>query len=164
MTYRRPALRVLSVFLSAAAITFCSKSSPTEPTQDSVTIVSIQPPAGTTLQAGSSVTFTATIAYRLASASSGLVLIVIEDNAFRNLSSTVPQPRVSVESGAGTVALTDQVVLPSAGITTVFVLFPLVPAGATSTQTVQEVSYPVAYPAASATSLGHAQGVHHGSV
>jgi hypothetical protein len=49
MTYGRPALRILSVFLSAAAIAFCSKNSPTEPTQDRITIVSIQPPAGTIL-------------------------------------------------------------------------------------------------------------------
>ena len=165
MTDVRAALRILGIPLLAAAITSCSKSSPTEPVflQDSVTIVSIQPPAGTTLQAGAPVTFTATITYHLASAPSGSVVIVISDQSARNLSSTVPQPRVIVASGTGTVALTDQVVLPSSGVATVLVLFPLFVTGNTITQTFQSVSYPVSYPAAPATDLGQARAVHHGS-
>jgi hypothetical protein len=160
----RPALRILGILLSAATFTFCSKSSPTEPSlpQDSVTIVSIQPPGGTTLQAGAQVTFTATVAYHLASAASGSVHIAIEDQNFKNLSSTVPQPGVTVVNGSGTVALADQVVLPSVGLTTVFVFFPLAATGAQSTMTVQEVSYPVAYPALPATSLGQARGLSTG--
>jgi hypothetical protein len=125
-------VRIVGVLLSAATITSCSKSSPTEPVflQDSVTIVSIQPPAGTTLQAAATVVFTATVGYHLASAPSGIVLIVIEDQSFKNLSATVPQPRVTVASGTGTVTLTDQVVLPSSGVASVLVIFPLVATGA----------------------------------
>jgi len=156
-------VRIVGVLLSAATITSCSKSSPTEPVlQDSVTIVSIQPPAGTTLQAGAPVTFTAAITYHLASAPSGSVAILIADQLGRNLSTTVPQPQVPVANGTGTVVLTDQVVLPSSGVATVLVLFPLFATGNTSTQTFQSASYPVSYPAIPATYLGQARGVHHG--
>ena len=163
MTDIRAALRLLGIFLLAAAISSCSKSSPTEPAplQDSVNIVSIQPPAGTTLQAGTPVTFTATITYHLASAPSGSVVIVITDQLSRNLSSTVPLPQATVASGTGTVSLTDHVVLPTSGVATVLVLFPLFTTGNTTTQTFQSVSYPVSYPAA--TYLGQARGVQHGS-
>jgi len=141
-------VRIVGVLLSATTITCCSNSSPTEPAflQDSVTVLSVQPPAGTTLQASTTVVFTATVDYHLASAPSGTVLILIEDQSFRNLSATVPQPRATVAKGSGAVTLTDQIVLPSSGVASVEVLFPLFATGSSSTQTVAEVYYPVAYP------------------
>ena len=153
MTQDRKSPRLLGVLLAAAAIASCSKSSPTEPALDldSVTIVSLQPPAGTVLQAGARVTFTATIAYHLVNASSGSVFIVVQDQALRNLSSTVPVPSVSVVRGTGTVGLSDSIVIPATGVTSVGVFFPLLQTGATMTQTVQNVSYPVA-PASGAAS------------
>jgi hypothetical protein len=156
-------VRFVGIPLLAAAITSCSKSSPTEPAflEDSVAIVSIQPPAGTTLQAGTQAAFTATITYHLASAPSGTVAIAILDQSSRNLSLTVPQPRVIVTKGSGTVALSDQVVLPSSGVATVVVLFPLFTSGNAITQTFQSVDYPVSYPAVPATSLGQAHGTQH---
>jgi len=145
VTQVRKSPRLLGVLLSAAAVVSCSKSSPTEPVLDldSVTIVSIQPPAGTVLQAGARVTFTATIGYHLVNASSGSVFIVVQDQALKNLSSTVPVPSVNVVRGTGTVGLSDSVVIPAAGVTSVGVFFPLLQTGATVTQTVQSVSYTV---------------------
>jgi hypothetical protein len=143
----RPALRI-PLLLSAILITACSNSSPTEAGSDSVTVVSIQPPSGTTLQAGSQVTFSATIDYHLFSALSGSIVMVVEDQNYKNLSTTVPQPRASVAGGRGTRTLSDQIVVPSAYVSTVHVLFPLLPEGNTNTRTVAAVSYPVG-PAAS---------------
>jgi hypothetical protein len=138
--------RFVGILLAAAAIASCSKSSPTEPALDldSVTIVSLQPPAGTVLQAGARVIFTATIGYHLVNAASGSVFIVVQDQALRNLSSTVPVPSVNVVRETGTVGLSDSVVIPAAGVTSVGVFFPLLQTGATMTLTVQSVSYSVA--------------------
>jgi hypothetical protein len=143
MTNLLKGLRILSISIAAAAIGSCNHS-PTEPVvADSVTIVSIQPLPGTTLQAGAPVTFTATIGYDLETAPSGFVVIVIQDQASNNLSSTVPQPTVNVARGTGTVVLTDQVVIPTRLVTKVWVSFPLVHTGATATPVFQQVSYPV---------------------
>lgn len=143
MTNLPKGLRILSISLAAAAIGSCNHS-PTEPfVADSVTIVSAQPPPGTALEAGAPVTFTATISYDLENAPTGLVVIVIEDQAFNNLSSTVPQPSVNVARGTGTVVLTDHVVIPTNGVRQVVVFFSLVRTGATFTSAGQYLSYPV---------------------
>ncbi len=156
LSHRHPAFRVLLCLLSAAAVASCSKSSPTETGSDRVAVVSIQPPARTPLKAGSSVTFSATIDYRLSSAPSGTVIIVIQDQNSRNLSSTVPQPRVTVANGIGTVTLVDQIVIPAFGVDTVQVSFGLLPSDHTETQVVTLVNYPVVAP----TSLGLSQAAH----
>lgn len=154
------AARILSPLLLATGIIFCSHS-PTEPVvadRDSITLVSIQPSLGTSLQAGAPVAFTATIAYDLASVPSGLVALVIEDQAFRNLSSTVPQPTMTVARGNGTVTLADHVVIPANGVTTVYVYFLLAASGATDSLVAQRVSYQVA----SSAAIGRAPGVFTG--
>jgi hypothetical protein len=110
---------------------------------DSVAIVSITPPVTTTLAAGTPVTFRATLTSNLASAQSGSVVMVIQDQANRNLSSTSPQPSVNVPHGAAGIELSDQIVVPAAGVTTVVVLFPLVATGGTTSLVVQSVSYTV---------------------
>jgi hypothetical protein len=150
MTYFRAALRSLSVFLSAGAIAFCSKSSPTEPVvlQDSVTIVSIQPPAGAILQVGAPVSFTVTVAFTLASAPSGSVVMVVEDDAFRTIPGSLPQPTIGISRGRGMVTLTQQILVPPADVASVDVFFALAATGGTQSLAVQEVTYHVG-PAAS---------------
>ena len=144
MAHSRPALRVFSLLLLSAALTSCSKSSPTEIGPDSVTVVSIQPSGGTTLQAGAPVTFSATIDYHFSSATSGSIAIVVEDQNYNSLSPTVPSPPVTVAKGIGTVTFSHQIVVPSTGVTTLYVLFPLSATGETRTRTVAAVSYRVA--------------------
>lgn len=135
-----------TAFLTLAVVA-CghSPTEPSRPASDSATIVSISPDPGTPLTAGSSVTFKGTVAYGLASVSSAVVVIVIEDQAFNNLSSTRPQPAVTVSRGTGTVTLSDSAVIPTTGVSTVLVFFPLAPppgAGGTALA-VQSVTYTV---------------------
>jgi len=122
-----------------------SDSSPTEPepTIDSVAIETITPVQGTTLQGGSRVTFRARVRYTLATASSGRISLIIEDQASRNISATTPQPSISVTRGGQVVELTDTIDIPANGVTRVDVFVPLFPGTSTSTNTVQVVRYTV---------------------
>lgn len=119
--------------------------SPTDPapTVDSVAVESITPAAGQSLSAGSRVTFRARVRYTLATASTGTISMVIEDQASRNISTTSPQPRAQIQRGSGTVELVDTVNIPANGVTRVDVFLPLFPGGASSTNTVQVVRYTV---------------------
>lgn len=119
--------------------------SPTDPapTVDSVAVESITPAAGGSLAAGSRVTIRARVRYTLATASSGSISMVIEDQASRNISTTSPQPRAQIQRGSGTVELVDTINIPANGVTRVDVFLPLFPGGASSTNTVQVVRYPV---------------------
>jgi hypothetical protein len=101
------------------------------------------PPTGTPLQAGGTVTFTATLNFTLASADSGQIVIVIQDQNNQNLRAGGPQPAALVNRGTGTATLADSVVVPASGITSVRVIFPLVPQGATRTDILVSISYPV---------------------
>jgi hypothetical protein len=133
-----------AVFLTVATVE-CGHS-PTEPSlpaNDSVTIVSISPDPAIPLTAGSTVNFKGIVTYSLASTPSGVVVIVIEDQAFHNLSSTNPQPTAGVSRGSGTVTLTDSAVIPSTGVSTVLVFFPLAATGGGTSLAVQSVSYTV---------------------
>lgn len=140
--------RLAAVGLAAGLLLMlgCSNGdSPTDPapTVDSVAVESITPAAGDSLRAGSRITFRARVRYTLATASSGRVSMVIEDQASRNISTTSPQPSIQVQRGSGTVELVDTINIPANGVTRVDVFLPLFPAGASSTSTVQVVRYPV---------------------
>ena len=114
------------------------------PATDAVSVGSIVPPAGTPLQASETVTFTATLNYTLASAESGQIVIAIQDQSDRNLQQLGrPQPAALVSRGTGTATLADSIVVPASGVTSVRVFFPLIPMGATRTDVVVSVSYPV---------------------
>ena len=139
-------LDALGLTMAMLWVLSCSGGdSPTDPgpQTDSVTIESISPDPGAVLRAGSRVTFRARVRYTLATASSGRISIVIQDQNSRNISATIPQPNAQVPSGNGAVELADTVDLPATGITQVNVFFPLLPAGASSTSTVQVLRYPV---------------------
>ena len=140
-------LNVLGLAVGLLLMLGCSDDggSPTdpEPQIDSVSVESITPAAGEVLRAGSQVTFRARVRYTLATASSGRVSMVIEDQTSRNISSTVPQPSAQVQRGSGTAELVDTINLPASGVTRVDVFLPLFPTGASSTSTVQIVRYPV---------------------
>jgi hypothetical protein len=144
---RRAKARCLlcTAFLTVATVA-CGHS-PTEPSLpaiDSVTIVSMSPDPAIPLTAGSTVTFKGTVTYSLASTPLGFVVIVIEDQAFHSLSST-PPPTVDVsrDRGSGTVTLSDSVVIPTTGVSSVLVFFPLAPVGGGTSLAVQHVSYTV---------------------
>ena len=145
MTYLRLALRVLLLHLLAFGVASCSKSSPTDADLDTdrVRIVSIQPPLGATVLAGSTLAVSATLDYHLISASSGTISIVFEDQSWTTIRPTVPGPEALVTRGSGTVTLSGQIVVPAAGVSTVRVFFPLFSTGSTSTGTLDDVYYRV---------------------
>jgi hypothetical protein len=139
-------LDVLGLAVGLLLMLSCSDGdSPTDPGPqiDSVAVESITPAAGESLLAGSRVTFRARVRYTLATASSGQISIIVEDQSSRNISSTRPQPSAQVQRGSGTVELADTIDVPANGVTRVDVFLPLFPAGASSTSTVQVVRYPV---------------------
>jgi hypothetical protein len=144
---RRGMLLLASLALMMLLALGCSDSdsSPTEPepTINSVIIETITPARDTTLSAGSRVTFRARVSYTLATASSGRISMVIEDQASRNISPTSPQPSIQVSRGGGVVELTDTVTIPANGVTRVDLFVPLLPAGSSSTSIVQVVRYTV---------------------
>ena len=113
------------------------------PTMDTVAIEVITPERGTRLTAGSRVTFQVRGRYTLASASSGRIGLVIEDQDFKNISATVPQPFSTVTRGGGTLEIADTVTVPATGVTTVHVFLPLLPTGASRSTAVDHVVYPV---------------------
>ncbi len=110
---------------------------------DTISLVSITPPANTVLGRGKEVTFTATIDYTLATAASGQIVMVIQDLANRNLKPGVPQASVRISRGSGRLTISDSIIVPEEGVTTVVVDLPLFPGQATQTEVVVGVSYPV---------------------
>lgn len=136
----------LGLALTLLLMLGCSSddSSPTEPlpTIDSVNVEAITPARGTILRPGSQVTFQARVSYTLATADSGRISMIIQDQAPRNLSRN-PQPRAQIVRGGGVVELSDTITLPATGVTRVDVFVPLFPGAATSTNTVQLVQFPV---------------------
>jgi hypothetical protein len=119
--------------------------SPTDPgpANDSVVLESFEPASGTVLAPGSRVTFRGRVRYALASASTGRVSIIIQDQLDTNISPTSPQPSVTVTLGTGTVELADTITVPASGVTSVRVFYPLFPTGASRSSVVQSVVYSV---------------------
>ena len=116
---------------------------PMTPAADSVSrVANMNPPAGTALQMGQTVTFSGTPAYTLASADLGTMFMAVRDQANQPLPVSGAQPVVVVRRGTGDVTLTETVIVPAVGVTAVRVFFVLAPAGASSTTTSDVVSYP----------------------
>ena len=137
----------------AVGLIACGGSSPTAPSPpaptptpaaDAVSIVAITPAEGTLLAPGQAVAFAVTLGYTLATADSGQIVMVIQDQSDTGLQKVgQPQPSVTVRRGTTTVTLSDSVNIPSVGVSQVRVFFPLIPAGATRTETLVRVVYPV---------------------
>ena len=109
---------------------------------DSVSsITGLSPALGTTLAAGQAVTFTGTAGYALNSAGTGVLVMVIQDQANQPLQAT--QPNAQVVQGPGQATLSQTITLPATGVTSVRLFFALLPTGATSTISNVVVSYPV---------------------
>ena len=110
-----------------------------------ISLVTIAPPAGTTLSAGQVVSFTATVSYELNNADSGEIKMVVQDQTDADLQSGM-SPFVEIGRGSGMVTLSNQVTTPTTGVTTISVFFPLFSAGQSSTTVISSVSYPVQAP------------------
>jgi multidrug efflux pump subunit AcrA (membrane-fusion protein) len=141
---RRPSALAAAALVLVFAAAGCGKSSsPSAPRSvDAITITTISPASGTQLHPGTSVPFAATIQYSLVSAATGTVTLVYEDQNGVILNSAA-QVSKTVNAGMGSVTLSDTVKVPATGVTTLFVFFPLLPAGATGTNTAVTATYPV---------------------
>jgi hypothetical protein len=127
--HRLPLRALVLILACAAGCGGGGGHSPVEPVQpiasDSVSLQSITPAAGTHLTTGTVVTFSANVAYELQSESSGVILLVVQDQN-SNLLTVGPQARVAVSQGRGTATVSDHVTLPATGVSQVRIYFALV--------------------------------------
>jgi hypothetical protein len=139
---------IATIVVVCLAVAGCG-SSPAAPTsltpaRDSVSsVVNMSPSPGTALQLGQTVTFTGTPGYSLATADSGTVVMIIQDQANRILQAPGTQPSAAVGKGSGQVTLSQTISLPGEGVTSVRVFFALVTPAATSTNAAVAMTYPV---------------------
>jgi hypothetical protein len=113
------------------------------PGPDSIRLTSMAPPSGAALSRGQTVTFSGTLSYSVASADSGTVTLVIQDQANQVLQPAGSQPRTTVARGNGQATLSQSITLPTTGTTNVTAFFSLAPVGSTNTHTVASASYSV---------------------
>jgi hypothetical protein len=135
--------RALSFVVSLFLLSGCGGNTPTAPTTDSITVVSILPAAGTTLIAGERVTFTAVVTCTIATAEGGFTALVLQDQ--RNLSLLQGEeraPEATLRKGTATVTLSQTITIPMSG-STVNALFPIFIDGRDSTRAVAVRSYQV---------------------
>ena len=130
------------LFFSLFLIAGCSDS-PTAPTTDSIALDSIAPAAGTMLNAGDRVTFTAVVTCTLVSANGGLTALVLQDQGNQTLLGEGEiAPQVSLRKGTATVTLSHTITIPRSG-STVTVALPLFVDGSSSTSAVVRREYSV---------------------
>ena len=108
----------------------------------SVKLESVDPEPGTPLKVGQSVDFKITVSYVLSIKDSGTIILVVQDEANKNLLGNKPQLHESVNRGKGTVTLEDNLTVPS-GSKEVRLFIPLVPMGLSHTSGELLVRYPV---------------------
>jgi hypothetical protein len=121
-----------------------SPGAPTPTASDSMnSITNVNPPTGTTLHPGQTVTFTGTAGYTLATADQGSVVMVIQDQANRALPTSDGQKSAVVPRGSGNVTISQTITVPDDGVTSVRIFFALAAAGTTTTNAVLSVAYQV---------------------
>ena len=135
----RSSCLLLSLFLVAA----CGGDSPTAPTADFIALNSIIPSAGTALNAGERVTFTANVTCTLVSANGGFTAMVLQDQGNRTLLGEGEiAPQVALQKGTTTTTLSHTITIPRSG-STVTVALPIFIDGSTSTSAVVRREYTV---------------------
>lgn len=111
-------LRSPGLWFSLFLIAGCGSSSPTAPTTDSISLTSIVPAAGTTLNAGDRVTFTAVVTCTIVNSNGGITAMVLQDQANRSLLAPGEiQPQATLLKGTTTVTLSHTVTIPDSGST-----------------------------------------------
>ena len=103
----------LALFCSLFVIASCGSNSPTTPTTDFIALDSIVPAAGTALNAGERVTFTAVVTCTIVSSNSGFTVMVLQDQLNRSLLPPGESPpQAPLLKGTATVTLTTTVTIP----------------------------------------------------
>lgn len=124
-------------------VTVVGSTPDTLPSSDSIRVTSMIPASGATLSRGQTVAFAGTLEYALASADSGTVTLVIQNQANQVLQPSGSQPRTTVARGSGQLTLSQSITVPTTGTTSVTVFFSVTPSTSLSTSTVKSVSYSV---------------------
>jgi hypothetical protein len=121
----------------------CGSNGPTTPTTESIALDSIVPPAGTSLNAGDRVTFSAEVTCTIVNSDGGSVVMLILDQGNRPLSPAEESPQpTSLLRGTTNVTLTQTVTIPPSG-STVNVVIPLFVRESNTTRVVVMRSYQV---------------------
>lgn len=133
---------IIGMSLVAATLAAgCGGGSPSAPQpSDGISIGSTVPVNGFLLRTGQSLTITAAVSYRLETASSAQVGMVVEDEATNRVAPTPPVQPVIVAKGTGTASFTADFTVPSSARKLV-VYFALFADGQTKTRTVDTVEY-----------------------
>jgi hypothetical protein len=137
--------RLLYLALGAALAAGCGGKGPasptaTDPTHDTIALISVTPASGTSLAPGSAVTVVAKLDYL--SADGGSILVLAVD---QNGNEAAAQPGFAVARGAGSVTVSMPVKVPAAGVSQLRIFYELfsndfsTPTGLSSAI----VSYPV---------------------
>ena len=82
---KRAAVKGLAVGFSLFLMGSCGSNSPTTPTTDFIALDSIVPAAGTTLNAGDRVTFTAVVTCTIVNSAGGFTALILQDQTNRSL-------------------------------------------------------------------------------
>jgi hypothetical protein len=144
---KRTQLLAAVILLAAALAAGCDRRSPSEPdSRDSLSLSSIDPPSGTKLAPGATVTFTAVVDYQLRSASvlggdRGTLILNVENQDGRDLDTEV---RKTIGHGQGSTSLSDRITVPAAGVRQIKLLVTLIPDAAGAPTLISEAAtYPV---------------------
>jgi hypothetical protein len=120
----------------------------------SIMLESASPAPGTPLTVGQTVEFKIRVSYRLSIADSGAIILVVQDEANKNLLGDRKQESQPATRGHGTLTLTESFVVP-AGSKEIRLFIPLVPNGISHTSGELLIRYPVV-DASNASSIGYA--------
>jgi hypothetical protein len=136
-----PRMRLIGVSILVAVMGVgCGSESPSAPqASDAISIGWTLPVSRTLLDKGQSVSVTATVSYRLETASSAQVGMVVEDQATNVIVGT-PVKDVVVPKGTGTASFAADFTVPD-GAQKLVVYFALFADGQTKTRTVDTVEY-----------------------
>ena len=108
----------------------------------SIKLESASPAPGTPLTVGQTVEFKIRVSYRLSIADSGAIILVVQDEANKNLLGDRKQESQPATRGHGTLTLTERFVVP-AGSKEIRLFIPLVPNGISHTSGELLIRYPV---------------------
>lgn len=134
----------LVLLAAAAVLASCGGSGSTTqpaPLQDAILIASITPATGTKLAPGSTVNFQATVNYRLVSAATGTVAMLVEDQSGNDIPKG--QVGVNVTMGERSVNISAQVTIPATGVTLIQLVCSLSPTGNPAEIVQSNINYPV---------------------
>jgi hypothetical protein len=130
-------LRTLGLYLSVLLIAGCGSDTPTAPTTDFIALDSIAPAAGTALNAGDRVTFTAVVTCTIVSGNNGFTAMVLQDQGNRTLLAEGEiQPQAALQQGTATITLSHTITIPRSG-STVVVMLPIFVNSATTSALVR---------------------------